>query len=220
MIAPAIATKAKAPARGISPEWLKAGVYVFGMAPAVWYIYLGLTDNLGADPVKTLEKLLGLWSLRFLVAGLAITPLRKIGGNAWNFIRYRRAIGLLAFFYAVLHLTAYIWLDQNFNAAAILKDILKRPYITIGMLAFAILIPLAITSNATMIKRLGGAAWQKLHKWVYLAVPAACVHFILLQKRWPPEPLVYAAIVAALLGWRVWNSRDKRKAVPASKIMR
>ena len=142
--------------------------------------------------------------MRFLVIGLAITPIRKLGG--WNLVRYRRAIGLVAFFNAVLHVTAYLWFDQDWNLAAIWKDLLKRPYITIGMLSFTIVVPLAITSNNAMIKRLGAGAWQKLHKLVYVAVAAACVHFILLVKAWPPEPLAYAAATLLLLGFRVWDA--------------
>src|SRR5690606_12819108 len=122
--------------------WVRRGLYTFGMVPAVWGFYLGITDQLGADPMRTLEQLLGLWALRFLIASLAVTPLRRLGGP--NLIRYRRALGLLAFFYAVLHLTTYVVLDQGLDFAAIWKDIVKRPYITIGMLAFLILLPLAI----------------------------------------------------------------------------
>jgi sulfoxide reductase heme-binding subunit YedZ len=176
-------------------------LYAIGLAPAVWTFYLGLNDQLGADPMKTLERTLGLWALRFLIIGLSITPLRRIGGP--NLIRYRRAFGLLAFYYAALHVAVYAGLDQGLDLAAIWKDIIKRPYITIGMLAFLILIPLAATSNATMIKKLGGAAWQRLHRWVYLAAAAAALHFIMLVKSWPAEPIIYAAIVAALLLFRV-----------------
>ena len=155
----------------------------------------GVTDQLGADPLKVLERSLGLWALRFLVLGLAITPLRRIGGP--NLLRYRRTVGLLAFCYALLHVTVYVWLDQGLDAGLIWKDIVKRPYITVGLASFLILIPLAATSNATMIRRLGAAAWQRLHRWVYLAAAAAAVHFIMLVKAWPVEPFVYAAIVAA-----------------------
>jgi sulfoxide reductase heme-binding subunit YedZ len=169
--------------------------------PAAWTFYLAVSDQLGADPLKVLERSLGLWALRFLVAGLAITPLRRLGGP--NLIRYRRTLGVLAFLYALFHVAVYVALDQGFDLHLILKDILKRPYITIGLLSFLILIPLAATSNATMIKRLGGAAWQRLHRWVYLAAAAAAVHFIMLVKAWPPEPLVYAAIVAMLLLFRL-----------------
>ena len=173
------------------------GLYALGLVPAVWTFYLAVSDQLGADPLKVLERALGLWALRFLVVGLAITPLRRFGGP--NLIRYRRTIGVLAFLYALLHVVVYVVLDQGLDLTAILKDIWKRPYITVGLLAFLILIPLAVTSNATMIKRLGAAAWQKLHRWVYLAAAAAAVHFVMLVKTWQAEPLIYAAIVAALL---------------------
>lgn len=186
------------------PRWLGPGtsaLYALGLTPAVWTFYLAVTDQLGADPLKVLERSLGLWALRFLVLGLAITPLRRIGGP--NLVRYRRTIGLLAFCYALLHVAVYVWLDQGLDAGLIWKDIVKRPYITVGLASFLILIPLAATSNATMIRRLGAAAWQRLHRWVYLAAAAAAVHFIMLVKAWPAEPFVYAAIIAALLLFRL-----------------
>ena len=151
----------------------------------------------------------GLWALRFLIAALAITPLRRLGGP--NLIRYRRAIGLLAFIYATLHLTVYMVLDQGLDVSAIIADIIKRPYITVGMFAFLILVPLAVTSNNAMIRRLGGGAWQKLHRWVYVAAAAAAIHFIMLVKAWPPEPLIYAALVAILLLFRLGVYLQKRQ---------
>ncbi len=178
-------------------------LYIVGMMPAAWTLYLALSDRLGADPAKVLERTLGLWSLRFLVIGLAITPLRRLGGP--NLILYRRAIGLLAFFYAALHVVVYVWLDQTLDFSAIWQDIIKRPYITVGLLAFLILIPLAVTSHNAMLRRMGGQAWQKLHRWVYLAAAAAALHFVMLVKAWPAEPLIYAAMVAILLLWRVWD---------------
>jgi methionine sulfoxide reductase heme-binding subunit len=193
----------------VPPEWIKAGVYIVAMVPAAFAFYQAFSGQLGADPLKALEKLLGLWALRFLVLGLAITPLRKIGGPNWNFVRYRRAIGLVAFAYALLHVIVYVWLDQDLNLTAIWKDLIKRPYIMAGMLSFTILIPLAITSNTSAIKRLGAGVWQRLHKWVYLAVAAGCLHFILLVKTWPLEPLFYAAATLALLSWRVVDAYAK-----------
>jgi sulfoxide reductase heme-binding subunit YedZ len=190
-------------ARSAWPTWLGPGsyaLYALGLAPGFWTFTLALMDQLGADPLKTLERALGLWALRFLIASLAITPLRRVGGP--NLIRWRRMLGLLAFFYALFHVGVYLLLDQGLDLAAIWKDILKRPYITVGLLSFLILIPLAVTSNATMIKRLGGAAWQRLHRWVYLAAAAAALHFIMLVKAWPAEPIIYAAIVASLLLFR------------------
>ena len=205
------------------PRWLtgadpvRRAIYIVGIMPAVWYFYLGITDQLGADPQNALERALGLWALRFLIAGLAITPLRRLGGP--NLIRYRRAIGLLAFSYATLHLTVYMVLDQGLDVSAIVADIIKRPYITVGMFAFLTLVPLAVTSNNAMIRRLSGGAWQKLHRWVYVAAAAAAIHFIMLVKAWPPEPLIYAALVAILLLFRLvtylqqrWNPPPARAA--------
>lgn len=194
--------------------WLAPGswtLYAVGLLPAVWTFHLAITDQLGADPLKTLERSLGLWALRFLVAGLAITPLRRMGGP--NLIRWRRMIGLLAFVYALLHVTVYVWLDQGLDAGLIWKDIVKRPYITVGLLSFLILIALAATSNATMIRRLGAAAWQRLHRLVYVAAAAAALHFIMLVKAWPLEPFVYAAIIAGLLLYRA-GYRRRRPSSP------
>jgi methionine sulfoxide reductase heme-binding subunit len=188
---------------------VRRAIYILGMVPAVWTFYLGLTDQLGADPQNTLERTLGLWALRFLIAALAVTPLRRLGGP--SLIRYRRAIGLLGFYYACLHLTVYLVLDQGLDLAAIWADIVKRPYITVGMLAFTILVPLAATSNNAMIRRLGARAWQRLHKLVYVATAAAAIHFVMLVKSWwTPEPAIYATLVAALLLMRFWFYAQKR----------
>src|SRR5690349_7134925 len=157
---------------------VRRAIYILGMLPAVSTFYFAVMEQLGADPQKTLERTLGLWALRFLIAGLAITPLRRLGGP--NLVRYRRAVGLLAFYYAALHLSTYLLLDQGLDLAAIWADIVKRPYITIGMLAFVVLVPLAITSNAPMIKRLGAASWQRLHRLVYVAAAAGVLHFAML----------------------------------------
>ena len=190
------------------PQIPKLVVYIVGLIPAVWLFYEGVNDRLGADPMRYLEQSLGLWALRFLIATLAVTPLRQILNV--NLLRYRRAIGLLAFYYAALHLTTYLVLDQGLDFAAIFADIVKRPYITIGMATFVILIPLAVTSNNASIRRVGGQAWARLHKLVYLAAIGAVLHFLLVVKSWPPEPLVYAAIVAVLLGYRALRSLVKR----------
>jgi methionine sulfoxide reductase heme-binding subunit len=206
---PTASTTAPRPAKpGWRPSWNTA-VYAVGIIPAVFTFYLGVMDQLGADPLKTLERSLGLWALRFLVIGLAITPLRRLNGP--NLLRYRRAIGLLAFISAMLHLSTYLILDQGLDLAAIWKDIVKRPFITVGMAAFLILVPLAITSNSTMIKKLGGEAWSRLHKLVYLAAALGALHFIMLVKAWPPEPLIYAALIAALLLFRVVVPRNIRR---------
>jgi methionine sulfoxide reductase heme-binding subunit len=206
-----MAGRASAPgaAKGFAlPQVPKILVYIVGFIPAVWLFYAGITDQLGADPMRYLEQALGLWALRFLIATLAITPLRQLFNL--NLLRYRRAIGLLAFYYAALHLITYMVLDQGLDMAAIVADIVKRPYITIGMATFVILVPLAVTSNNAAIRRMGGQAWVRLHKLVYVAAVGAVLHFILVVKSWPTEPLVYAAIVAVLLGYRLVRSQIKK----------
>jgi sulfoxide reductase heme-binding subunit YedZ len=188
---------------------IRRAIYVLGMAPAVWTFYLALTGRIPGDALNVLERTLGLWALRFLVAALAITPLRRLGGP--SFIRYRRAVGLLGFYYAALHLTTFLVLDQGLDLEAIWADILKRPYITVGMLAFTILVPLGVTSNNAMIRRLGAAAWQRLHRLVYVATAAAAIHFVMLVKSWwTPEPALYAGLVTLLLLIRLWYAAQKR----------
>lgn len=183
------------------PPVLRLLVYVIGLLPAVWLFYLAFTDQIGADPVAQLEWGLGLWGLRFLIITLSITPLRQL--FKINLLRYRRAVGLVAFYYILLHLSVWIWLDRGLDLHAALMDILRRPYITIGMAAFAILVPLALTSNNWSIRKMGGKAWARLHKLVYLAIALGALHFIMIKKVWLVEPLVYAAIVLVLLGFRV-----------------
>lgn len=176
-------------------------IYVAGFVPAAYYIAMGVMDRLGADPVKALEHALGLWALRFLIAALLVTPLRQL--VSINILRYRRQLGLLAFFYAALHLATYFLLDQSLDLDVVIADILKRPFITIGMAAFVLLVPLAVTSNNASIRRLGAHGWARLHRLAYPATALVAVHFIMSVKSWPPEPLVYAAIVAALLLYRL-----------------
>lgn len=176
-------------------------LYVIGLQPAIWTFYLAFTDQLGADPVKSLEHTLGIWAFRFLIAALLVSPLRGLGGP--NLIRYRRALGLLCFYYAALHLTAYLVFDQGLDAAAIWRDIYKRWFITIGMASFVLLVPLALTSTNAAIRKLGGKAWNRLHRLVYIAAIGVSAHFILSVKSWPAEPLIYAGIVAILLGYRL-----------------
>jgi len=205
----ALASTARPRRAVISTDVIRGAIYVVGSVPAIWTFYLGLTDQLGADPMRTLERSLGLWALRFILIGLAITPLRRLGGP--NLVRYRRAVGLLAFSYAAIHLAVYVGLDQGFDLAAIWADIVKRPYITIGMFAFAILVPLAATSSNAMIKRLGSQAWQRLHRLVYLAAAAAAVHFVMVVKAWPLEPLVYSITACLLIVRLVFRLRGRTR---------
>jgi sulfoxide reductase heme-binding subunit YedZ len=150
----------------------------------------------------------GTLTLVFLVLTLAVTPLRKWTGAQW-LVRLRRMLGLYAFFYGALHLTAYVWFDKSFDAAAIAQDVARRRFILVGFLAFASMVPLAVTSTDRMIKRLGGKRWQKLHRLVYLSAVAGVVHYYLLVKSDLRKPLLFAALVALLLGYRAYASYTK-----------
>lgn len=141
----------------------KIAVYLIGLTPGVWTFYLGLTDRLGAEPIRELEHALGLWALRFLLASLAVAPLRQ--SFRIDLLRFRRALGLLAFYYAAFHLAAYVVLDQGLDPALLLADLRKRPYVIVGMLAFVLLVPLAMTSNDTMVRALGGRTWFDCIGW-------------------------------------------------------
>ena len=191
------------------PSW---PIYLMGAIPLALLVIQTVTGDLGADPVKTIERSLGEWGLKFIVAGLCISPLRWATGI--SLIRYRRAIGLLAFFYVALHLTTWVVLDLQFRWAEIGADLIKRPYIIVGMLGFLALLPLAVTSNNLSVRRMGAAAWQKLHRLTYLAALAGAIHYIMLVKAWPPEPLLYLGAVVALLAMRlarVFNKAQTQK---------
>ncbi|MFC2968387.1 protein-methionine-sulfoxide reductase heme-binding subunit MsrQ [Acidimangrovimonas pyrenivorans] len=185
------------------PAW---PLYFFGLLPLGWLAWLIVTGDLGVDPVKTLEHKVGKIGLQFLVATLCVTPLRRFTGV--SLIKYRRALGLLSFFYIALHLMVWLGLDIQFRWTEIGADILKRPYITIGMLGFAVMLPLAITSNNLSVRRMGAVAWGKLHKLTYVAAAAGAIHYMMLVKAWPLEPMLYLAGVAALLALRaLWSWR-------------
>jgi sulfoxide reductase heme-binding subunit YedZ len=183
------------------PLWL---LYIVLVLPGIWVFYQAVNNKLGADPLKALEFQLGLYALQLLVAVLLITPLRNLFNI--NLIKFRRTIGLMAFFYVLAHFTVYLWLDQQWVWAVIIKDITKRPYIIIGVLSFLALVPLAITSNNTSIKRLGAASWKKLHRLAYFAAIGGAIHYVLLRKTWEQEPILYVLGVLALLGYRVVRS--------------
>ena len=171
------------------------------------------SDALGADPVAEIEHRTGLWALRLLMVALAITPLRQLTGKP-VLIRFRRMVGLYAFFYACLHLTAYLTLDLRGYWTQIFEEIVKRPYITVGFVAWLLLVPLAITSTQGWIRRLG-RNWGKLHKAVYAVGVLAVLHFWWLVKSDIREPLLYAAILAVLLGWRMWKKVSVRRTAIA-----
>ena len=174
-------------------------LYAVGLSPAVWYLYLALSGGLGFNPVKELEHLIGVWALRFLIAALAITPMRDIAGLNW--LRYRRALGLLGFYYVLFHFSIYAALDLRLDIHAVWGDIVKRPYITIGMACLLLLIPLAITSNNWSIRRLG-ARWNSLHKLSYIIIAGAILHFIMARKSMTLEPSAYLLLVILLLAYR------------------
>lgn len=184
------------------PPYGKPLVFCVSLLPLVWLCWLAWQDRLGANPVETLSHRTGDWSLRFLLLTLAVTPLRRLSG--WNWLlRFRRMLGLFAFFYVCLHLGVYLIFDQFFDPSAILEDIAKRPYITVGFAGFLLLIPLAATSTNGMIKRLG-RNWQRLHRLVYLIAVLGVVHYWWLVKADISEPLLYAGLLTMLLGYRAW----------------
>ncbi|MFZ7092983.1 protein-methionine-sulfoxide reductase heme-binding subunit MsrQ [Primorskyibacter sp. 2E233] len=185
-----------------------AAVYILCALPAPWLFYLGLTGGLGVEPIKALEHEYGQLALKLLIAGLAVTPLRRFAGV--NLLKFRRALGLMAFFYVVLHLSVWLFLDVQ-AVGQIWADILKRPYITVGMLAFLLLVPLAVTSNNYSIRRLG-PDWRRLHKLVYPAILLGGLHFVMLVKGLQPEPLAYIVVILGLLALRVRGVR-KNQAV-------
>ncbi len=186
------------------PTW---PIYLALPIPAAWWFWLGVSGQLGAEPIKSLEHLYGELALQLLIAGLAITPLRTWTGV--NLIRFRRAIGLGAFFYVAAHLAVWLVLDVGI-LSQIWADIVKRPYITIGMAGFVTLIPLAITSNDRALRKLGPLRWRKLHKLTYAAVLLGALHYVMLSKGWQLEPLLYAAVIIGLLAVR---KLPKRKAM-------
>ena len=192
------------------PPWL---IYVLAVLPPAWLLYLGATGGLGAEPVKALEHELGELALQLLVAGLAITPLRRFAGV--NLLRLRRAIGVVAFAYVALHLLVWLVLDVQV-LSQVWADIVKRPYITVGMAGFLLLVPLAATSNDWSVRRLGAARWRRVHGAVYAAVILGAVHYVMVQKVWEIEPLLYLAAAAALVGLRYVPAPGSRRSERAA----
>ncbi len=190
---------------------LKPIVFIAALLPLAWLVFAIFTDNLGANPIEALIRSLGDWSLRFLLLTLLATPLRRAMGWSWP-IDYRRMLGLYAFFYATLHLTSYIVLDQFFSWPDILADIIKRPFITVGMISFVLLIPLAATSNKFSFRRLG-RNWQRLHRLIYPITAGVILHFFMMQKVADMESVTYLFIFILLMLARLparwfYSSRD------------
>ena len=182
------------------PAW---PIYVLGLAYACWLFWLGVSDQLGAEPVKTLEHELGEMALYLLILGLILTPLKRYTNV--NLIKFRRAIGVTCFFLAVLHLLTWAVLDVQ-QLGRVWADIVKRPYVTVGMAAFALLLPLAVTSNNLSVRRLG-PAWRKLHALVYPAALLGGIHYLMLVKGFQIRPIVFLLIIAGLLTFRARNIR-------------
>jgi sulfoxide reductase heme-binding subunit YedZ len=199
-------------------RWLlKPAVFVAALLPFVWLAWRTITDDLGTNPIETLNRYTGDWTLRFLLITLAVTPLRKLSGWHW-LMRLRRMLGLYAFFYASAHFLTWIWIDQYFDIDAIVADIAKRPFITLGFACFVMLVPMAATSTNAMVRRLGGRRWQRLHRLVYFIAAGGVVHYLWLVKSDIREPMLYGVILMALLGYRLWDSLRRPAAVSTGSL--
>lgn len=195
---------------------IKAVLFAVCLWPLAQLGWLAWADGLGANPIEFITRHLGTWTLNFLLITLAVTPLRHVSGWHW-LIRLRRMLGLYVFFYALLHFLTYLWLDQFFDWTSIVKDIAKRPFITAGFTAFLLLIPLAVTSNAAMLKRLGGRRWAQLHRSVYAIAIIGVVHYWWLVKKDITLPLLYAVLLGALLGFRALRlARERQRQLRAA----
>jgi len=195
-------------------KFYKALVFVNCLVPLALLAWDAYHNQLGANPLEFVTRTTGTLTLVFLLLSLTVTPLRKLTGVQW-LIRFRRMVGLYAFFYGFLHLLTYVWFDKAFNLASIPADVVHRPFIAVGMVAFFLMVPLAVTSTDKMIKRLGGKRWARLHKAAYVAAIGGVLHYYLLVKADPTKPLLFALVLASLLGYRFFAARQKAK-VPVS----
>lgn len=191
---------------------IKYMVFVLCLIPLSRLVWMGFNDDLGANPVEFVERYTGYWTLFILLATLSLTPIRLLTGRVWQ-LQLRRMLGLYMFFYACLHVITYLWLDYSFMWPDIIKDIIKHPYVLVGSAAFLLTIPLAVTSNNAMIRKLRDR-WKPLHRAVYLIAILGVVHFLWLVKKDLREPLLFIAVLALLLGVRVYYSyiKPKKKA--------
>ncbi len=191
----------------------KVLVFLACLAPLGWLVWKGFNAELGANPIEVITWSTGKWTLGFLLITLSITPLRKLTGRPW-LIKFRRMLGLFAFFYGCLHLTTFVWLDKFFDVHEMLHDIAKRKFITIGFAAFCAMVPLAVTSTSGWIRRLGGKRWQALHRLIYFSALAGVVHFSWAVKRDLTQPIEFGIVLAGLLLYRapLWL---KRKPTPS-----
>lgn len=198
---------------------MKTAALVVALLPLALLVHRGLGEKLGANPIETVTRETGIWALRFLLITLAVSPLRRLSG--WHaIITLRRMFGLFAFFYATLHFGIYLVFEQFFDLGSILEDVAKRPYITVGFLAFTLLVPLAVTSTKGMIRRLGGRKWRRLHLLIHVSTASAVVHYLWLVKADTRPPLIYGILLAILLGFRVGNRLAARSSAMASRLGR
>jgi methionine sulfoxide reductase heme-binding subunit len=198
-------------------KWTKVFVFLLCLVPLGLLIWRLLTNNLGANPVEFIQHATGDWTLRFLIFTLCITPFRKLL-NLPDLIRFRRMLGLFAFFYVFLHFLTYLGPDQSFDLAGMWKDVAKRPFITVGFAGFVSLIPLAITSTTGWIRSIGGKRWQMLHRLIYFAAVCGVIHYYWLVKSDVRKPLFYGALVAILLLWRLVSWILKRRNQAPARI--
>ena len=201
----------------LTSKWTKVVVFLLCLLPLFGLINRALHNRLGANPVEFLQHATGDWTLRFLVFTLCITPFRKLF-NVPDLIRFRRMLGLFAFFYVSLHFLTYLGPDQSFDLAAMWKDVAKRPFITVGFLGFVLLIPLALTSTTGWIRRLGGKRWQMLHRAIYISAIAGVIHYYWLVKSDVRKPVFYGALVGILLLWRLASWISKRRSQALARV--
>lgn len=192
------------------PTWV---LYILYALPIPYLFYLATTGGLGVEPINALEREMGEITLQLLIIGLAVTPARKYLGL--NLLKFRRAVGVMAFVYVVVHLGIWVVLDMSLRWEQMWSDIWKRPYITIGMVAFLAMVPLAVTSNNLSVRKMGAASWRKMHKLVYPIAVLGAVHFIMVQKVWEAEPLIYLAVILSLLALR-YKPSQKTTGVTAN----
>jgi len=198
-------------------KWTKVAIFIFCLMPFGDLVWRIIKSDLGANPVEYLQHATGDWTIRFLVFTLSITPFRKLL-RLPDLIRFRRMLGLFAFFYVSLHFLTYLGPDQSFDLSAMWKDVAKRPFITVGFAAFVLLIPLAITSTTGWIRRLGGKRWQLLHRSIYVAAVCGVIHYYWLVKSDVRKPVFYGALVGILLLWRLGNWFLKKGSAVAAKL--
>ena len=192
------------------PAW---PLYFLLPIPGIYTFVLALLNQLGPDPLYELIRTFGERGLQLIILTLLISPIRRWTGV--SLLKFRRAIGLVSFYYICSHMLVWIAIDQGWNINTIIEEIIKRPFITVGMFGFLTMVPLAITSNNYSIRKLGALVWNKIHRLVYLAGAAGVIHYLLVVKAWPMEPIVYTLIVALLLAIRVWWKINKKKKKPA-----